>query len=162
MTRHHRLVAGLLAALLGLAAWAGPAGADANEGNSAARPYQATITAGGLHSCALTTTGGAKCWGNNSYGQLGDGTTTNRSTPVDVTGLTSGVAAITSGKAHTCALTTTGGVKCWGNNGEGELGDGTTASRAAPVDVTGLTSGVAAITAGANHTCALTTTGGAK
>jgi len=120
------------------------------------------IEAGAGMTCALTTSGGVKCWGRNDFGSLGDGTTTNRSTPVDVAGLTSGVSAITSQCAHTCALTTGGGVKCWGYNSSGELGDGTTTDRLTPVDVSGLTSGVSAITSGCNNTCALTTGGGVK
>jgi len=120
------------------------------------------IEAGAGMTCALTTSGGVKCWGRNDFGSLGDGTTTNRSTPVDVAGLTSGVSAITSQCAHTCALTTGGGVKCWGNNFSGELGDGTTTQRLTPVDVSGLTSGVMSISSGYAHTCALTTGGGVK
>jgi len=122
----------------------------------------ASISAGAVHTCALTTAGGVKCWGWNLYGQLGDGTTTNRETPVDVTGLTSGVAAIFAGSQHTCAMTTGGDLKCWGDNAFGQLGDGTTVDRETPVDVTALTSGVEAVSLGQNHTCAVTTAGSVK
>jgi alpha-tubulin suppressor-like RCC1 family protein len=121
-----------------------------------------SIAVGSRHSCALTLGGGVRCWGNNDYGQLGDGTTMSRSTPVDVSGLTSGVTAIAAGIAHTCALTSAGGLTCWGRNSSGQLGDGTTTTRRTPVDVNGLSSGVAAVAAGGAHTCALGTTGGLK
>lgn len=120
------------------------------------------IRTGERHTCALTVVGGVKCWGNNHDGQLGDGTKKDKVTPVDVTGLTSGVIALTAGWRHSCALTNAGGVKCWGSNHDGQLGDGTETDRVTPVDVTGLTSGVTAITSRWRHTCALTSAGGVK
>jgi RHS repeat-associated protein/uncharacterized repeat protein (TIGR01451 family) len=120
------------------------------------------VVAGDFHTCALTTGGGVKCWGNNSNGQLGNNSTTNSSIPVNVSGLTSGVSLVTAGGNHTCALLITGGVKCWGRNGQGQLGDNTTTQRLTPVDVSGLTSGVSFVSAGYRQTCAMTTGGGAK
>lgn len=121
-----------------------------------------SVAAGGVHTCALTSAGGVKCWGGNESGQLGDGTTITRTTPVDVSGLTKGVRAIAVGDSHTCVLTLSGGVKCWGSNSEGQLGDGSTIDRSTPVDVNGLTNDVQAIVAGAVNTCALTLDGGVK
>jgi len=120
------------------------------------------ITTGWKHSCALTSFKGVKCWGWNEYGQLGDGTQITRTTPVDVVGLTTGVSAIAADEVHTCALTSNGGVKCWGLNDSGELGDGTTISRNIPVDVVGLTNGVSAIAVGQYQSCALTEAGAVK
>lgn len=120
----------------------------------------AAITAGYNHSCALTSGGGVKCWGDNGHGELGDGTTTDRHTPVSVSGLGSGVSQVAAGSADTCVLTTAGGVECWGSNFFGELGDGTNSDSATPVPVTGLGSGVRAIAVGQDHVCALTAAGG--
>jgi len=120
------------------------------------------ITVAHSHSCALTKAGNVKCWGANYTGQLGDGTTENKLTPVNVVGLDNGVAAITVGNDHTCALTMGGGVKCWGANYTGQLGDGTTENKLTPVNVVGLDNGVAALTAGLQHTCALLTSGSVK
>lgn len=123
----------------------------------------ASVSISNFNACALTTGGGLKCWGDNSFGQIGDGTIIERHTPVDVTGMTSGVASVSVGNMYACAVTTGGGLKCWGiNQNGGELGDGTMANRSTPVDVTGLTSGVASVSAGTYHTCAVTTAGGVK
>jgi alpha-tubulin suppressor-like RCC1 family protein len=121
-----------------------------------------SISAGFYHMCAVTDSGGAKCWGDNAVGQLGDGTQTHRCAPVDVYGLTSGIKSITTGIYHTCALTISGGVKCWGENPVGELGNGTYDDSPLPTDVVGLTSGITAIDAGDANTCALTNAGGLK
>jgi alpha-tubulin suppressor-like RCC1 family protein len=122
----------------------------------------AAVSAGAFHTCARTAAGGLNCWGQNSYGQLGDGTITDRATPVGVSGLATGVAAVAAGGEHTCAITTGGGVKCWGRNEHGQLGDGTTTEWwHTPADVSGLSGGVAVVTAGYKHTCAATDSGGA-
>ena len=118
-----------------------------------------SVAAGWNHTCALTVAGAVYCWGWNAYGQLGDGTQgSNRLTPVPVAGLTSGVAAISAGYDFTCALTEEGDVKCWGDNSQGQLGDGTIQPRLTPVAVVGLPSGIQAIGA-SGHTCALTADG---
>jgi hypothetical protein len=119
------------------------------------------VSAGYAHTCALTSAGGVKCWGSNGYGELGNGTTTDSSTPLDVSGLASGVVALSGGSYHTCAVASTGAAKCWGRNDDGQLGDGTTTNRSAPVDVSGLASGAVTVSArGLRHTCALTTAAG--
>jgi len=111
------------------------------------------ISAGTNFSLALTTNGTVRAWGYNASGQLGDGTTTTRTTNVLVTNLTS-VAAIAAGGSHSLALLSNGVVRAWGYNGSGQLGDGTTTTRTTNVLVTNLTS-VVAIAAGGMHSLAL-------
>jgi alpha-tubulin suppressor-like RCC1 family protein len=118
-----------------------------------------SISAGWGHSCAQTRGGGVKCWGLNNYGQLGSGNTTNTSLPTDVLNLSNNVRAITTGGTHACALLTDGGVKCWGNNSNGQLGTGDNQARSLASPVIGLDAGAIAIEAGANHTCALLNNG---
>jgi len=120
------------------------------------------LALGESHSCAVTVAGGVKCWGSNFYGELGDGTETDRSVPVDVVGLSSGVTALALGATHSCALTSGGAVKCWGLNYLGQLGDGTTRASYIPVDVTGLSSGISVLVSGLNHSCVVTSEGVVK
>jgi hypothetical protein len=119
-----------------------------------------SVSAGiGQHACAVTTAGDAYCWGRNTNGQLGNGSTTDRLTPVAVSGgLTFGMVSAGANE-HTCGVTTGGQAWCWGWNNYGEVGDGTTTTRLAPVAVSGgLT--FAAVSGGANgFTCGLTTAG---
>src|SRR5438445_9399216 len=85
-----------------------------------AQPSQAAIVvSGGIHSCAVLGDQTVRCWGSNGYGQLGNGTTTDSSVPVTVTGMT-GVQVIAAGEHHTCVVAA-GAVSCWGRNDSGQL-----------------------------------------
>ncbi len=120
------------------------------------------LAAGRHHACALTSAGGVKCWGSNELGQLGDNTYTTSNHPVNVVGLGSEVIGLSLAGQHSCTLTSVGGVKCWGYNGFGQLGNGTNINSSTPVDVTTLAGGVVSLAAGERHTCALTSVGGVK
>lgn len=117
------------------------------------------ITSGELHSCALLSDSTVRCWGRNTVGQVGNGTTsaTPQTTAAAVVGLSDAV-AIAAGRSHTCALRVNGAVVCWGDNVFGKLGDGTTQARPSPVAVQGITDAVA-IGAGAVHSCAVRVNG---
>ena len=125
------------------------------------------ISAGEFHVCALLDDASVVCWGKNSEGQLGDGTTTQRTAPVTTSSFGSGHSAsfISAGYDHTCALLTDGGVRCWGSNNNGQLGDGTSTDRTSPPssDIN-LGSGYTAIgvSAGGGHTCAMLNDGDMK
>jgi alpha-tubulin suppressor-like RCC1 family protein len=118
-------------------------------------PAGPDLALGGNHTCARTTCRGVRCWGNNRYGQLGNGTFINSSLPADVSRLTNGVTAVAAGWAHTCALMSDGGVKCWGINSKGQLGDSTETDRSAPADVLRLAGTAGSVAAGYDYTCTL-------
>ncbi len=111
------------------------------------------VSAGEAFSCALKTDGTVWCWGQNTYGQLGNGTSVNSLAPVAVPGLT-GVTALAAGSVHLCVRKNDGTARCWGLNSSGQLGNGTTTSSSSPVTVSGL-SGVVALASGVYHSCAL-------
>ena len=112
----------------------------------------ARITAGWFHTCGLTSSGAAYCWGS---GGLGVADTVRRLVPTPVVGgLT--FQSISAGGTHTCALTATGTAYCWGANAHGQLGDGTTVGKLAPTPVTGSRT-FASIVAGGNTSCAVVT-----
>ncbi len=124
-----------------------------------------SIVGGADHTCAILDTGDITCWGSDGSGQLGNGAATGDvtapPTPIDLpAGRTA--TAITAGTDHTCAILDNREVTCWGNDGSGQVGNGTTtgdvAAPPAPIDLpTGRTA--TAITAGTNHTCAILDTG---
>jgi len=119
------------------------------------------ISAGGFHSCALVG-GQVECWGYNNYGQVGDGTTTQRNNPVLLANPTN-VTQLSAGKYHTCALRSNGTVYCWGQNTYGQIGDGTNTNRHSPTQVrlnagTYLTDAVQ-VSSGGGHTCAIRSNG---
>src|SRR5262249_29554741 len=103
------------------------------------------IAAGEAHTCALVADGTVRCWGDNSSGQLGDGTFAPKSTPNPVPNLFRVVAIAaggTLGASHTCALTAEGAVFCWGANGSGQLGDGTRSPHSLPAPVHNISNAV--------------------
>ena len=115
------------------------------------------LATGDGHTCAVVN-GGVQCWGYNEDGELGDGTTVSRLTPVQTIAAGSGVTAVAAGYYHTCAIVN-GGVQCWGWNTDGQIGDGTTTDRITPVQTIAEGSDVTAIGSGAYHSCAVVSGG---
>jgi len=120
-----------------------------------------SVSAGGLHTCAVTAAGEAYCWGANTFGQLGDGSGTQQEAPVLVSGGLSFSTVSATGTSHSCGVTTDGAGYCWGWNGSGELGNGTTVASIVPVPVSGGLVFASVSAGGAGYTCGLTTSGAA-
>lgn len=125
----------------------------------------ASIAAGFANACAISTAGAPVCWGENQDGELGNNVNTFSDIPVQVLNLSgagplNGIADITMGENDTCALTTAGGVLCWGSPNNGDLGNGKNQLSEIPVQVSGLDSGVMEIASGYRHNCAILSNGG--
>ncbi len=119
-----------------------------------------TVSTGGTHTCSIDTGGQARCWGDNTNGQLGINSTTQQLSPVALPTLTN-AAEIDLGLDHSCAIDTNGQTICWGDNGKGQLGDGSNSQRLVPTNVSDVNSLITAarISAGDTHTCAIDTNG---
>ncbi len=113
----------------------------------------AELSASYFNTCARLTSGSLRCWGNNAYGSVGDGTTFQRVSPVEVLG--SGVSRVALGAFFSCAIVD-GAVKSWGVNTAGQLGDGSSSERSSPGPVSGLASGGIGVWSGYNTACAVT------
>ena len=119
--------------------------------------YKAVAVGGYPHTCAITTSGVLKCWGNNDNGQLGNNNDLDQNTPQIIdSGVT--YSSIATGQYHTCGITSSGTLKCWGNNDKGQLGTEPPVSTSSPTPVDG--GGIySAVALGDRHTCAITQIG---
>ncbi len=117
------------------------------------------MDSGGYHSCALLADDTLSCWGANMAGQIGDGTGTDRWTATPVSGLAGMPTQVDAGQTHTCAVITTGPVRCWGGGTSGQIGDGKTDTTVTPQDVKSLASNAVSTSAGGNTSCAVLDTG---
>lgn len=121
-----------------------------------------SLVAGTNSTCAFMTKGPVKCWGDNEWGQLGDGTQINRHAPVDASLIPRDTVSLAIGNNHTCAMTRSGEVRCWGDNTWGQIGSNARLLQLEPVNIPGLENNIKEITAGDEHTCALTNAGAVK
>ncbi len=137
------------------------AGSAASPSAAVAASRATGLGEGFYFGCALMATHTVECWGKNTLGQLGNGTTSPFSdVPLRVKGILHAV-GVTAGQDHACALLASGGIKCWGRGAEGELGDGRAQSSSTPVIVKGIAHATR-VAAGGVHTCALVRGGAVK
>ena len=140
-------------------------------GASGGTPQPGTLGAGEYFTCVVVASGGVDCWGSNALGDLGNGTTTGpdacysgqrlcSTTPVAVPGIADAT-QVSAGDTHACALLESGIIECWGQNRDGDLGDGSIADSYTPVKVEGITNAVQ-VSAGVDDTCAVLATGEVK
>ena len=131
----------------------------ANQQSQVNQSKATAISAGGSHACALHQTGSISCWGNNSGGELGNGSTDNSSVPVEVQGIDDATSVSAGGGSHSCALHQNGTISCWGSNRFGQLGDGAGGNEGdvslVPVKVQGIDDATAVSAGGRSHSCAL-------
>jgi alpha-tubulin suppressor-like RCC1 family protein len=148
--------------------WGDNAGGDLGNGSTTMSDVAVAVsglgstvvamTAGKEHTCAVLGTGTVECWGSNTEGQIGNGTTSaSETSPQAVSGL-SGVTGIAGGGYHTCAVTSEGSVWCWGSNADGQLGTTSVTMSETPLEVPAVSGAVSVVT-GASHTCVLTSAG---
>ncbi|MDH4159209.1 MAG: chromosome condensation regulator RCC1 [Actinomycetota bacterium] len=151
-----------LALVLVLMVSASPLATGGTASATASSGTATDMSAGGQHACAITPSKRLKCWGDNTYGQLGiGGDLSDQLVPVRVPRLR-GVRFVDVGDYVTCAIVAHGGLKCWGDNDVGQVGDGTTQDRHKPTPVIGLAHGVVAVSVGSYHVCAALTSGRVK
>ncbi len=123
-----------------------------------AKPFS-SVSAGENHTCATDNNSSATCWGRGSYGRLGYSSsgTSNKYTPISVSGISTAT-AVSSGGSHTCAVLSSGTVKCWGLGSYGRLGNGSTSNQYTPVSVSGISTATS-VSSGGSHTCAVLSSG---
>ena len=149
-----------LAAAAMLSACSDPVSTSGGGSTTSDSPPDIQSVVTGAHTCALTTTGAAYCWGYNANGQLGNNTTgTITATPVrTVGGIVFAALSVSKVEDVTCGLSTTGAAYCWGQNDKGQLGDGTTTRRLVPTPVAGRLQ-FRSLAVGTGHSCAVAASG---
>ena len=118
---------------------------------------ESTLSSGGDHTCAILDNGAVSCWGDGAYGRLGNGATSDKSTPTLTSSLGTGRTAVSlsSGYSHTCAILDNGAVSCWGRGSDGQLGNGGTSDKTTPTLTSNLGRTAVALSSGGFHTCAI-------